>query len=156
MYIPSPQYIITAGLGFLGTLTDRKSTAVSSHGSLHEMGFLPDDLALLTYHLASTVVSGECLDYAVPKCLDDQGNTRCTKPFLAHESTCYNIQWTTDGVLAHTTAEVRDGGSGELVYYADVNGEWIAKKTELVYLDFKPKIIGQENNTVKYEVTTCT
>lgn len=103
----------------------------------------------------SSVTSGKCLDYAVEKCIDSDGNQRCSKPFLVQKSTCYNIEWSTEGALSHTTAEVRDAGSGELVYYRDTNGEWTPKKGELVYIDFKPKIAGQGNKTVEYEVTTC-
>lgn len=51
--------------------------------------------------------------------------------------------------------EVKDSASGEIVYYRDTDGEWTPEKGELVYLDFKPKIVGQGNDTVEYEVTTC-
>ena len=127
MYIPSPQVMITAGLGLANTL----------------------------FNTTSSVVKGEVVDFAIEKCLDADGNQRCSKPFLVTKSTCYDISWNTDGVLAHTTAEVRDAGSDELVFYRDTNGEWTPKKGELVYLDFKPKVIGQGNKTVSYEVTTC-
>jgi len=95
------------------------------------------------------------MDYAVEKCLDPDGNIRCTKPFLVAESTCYNLAWSTDGVLSHTTIEVRDAGSDEIVYYTDVNGEWTPEKGELVYVDFKPKVYGQGNKTVEYDIRTC-
>lgn len=94
-------------------------------------------------------------DYAVETCLDDDGNVRCSKPFLVQKSTCYNIEWSTDGLLSHTTAEVRDAGSDEIVFYRDTNGEWTPKKGELVYLDFKPKVPRTGNDTVDYKVTTC-
>ncbi|KAI1263598.1 hypothetical protein F5Y18DRAFT_122478 [Xylariaceae sp. FL1019] len=126
MYLPSTQSVLTAGLVLTGTL--RKP---------------------------SEVASGKVMDYAVEKCLDDDGNTRCTKPFLVTKSTCYNIEWSTEGKLTHTTAEVRDAGSGEMVYYRDTNGEWNAEKGELVYLDFKPKVPATGNQTVEYKVTTC-
>jgi hypothetical protein len=106
-------------------------------------------------HPASKVASGTILDFAVQKCLDSDGHQRCTKPFLVSQGTCYNIKWKTEGKLTHTTAEVRDAGSGELVYYRDTNGEWNAEKDELVYLDFMPKLPGQGNNTVTYTVKTC-
>lgn len=80
---------------------------------------------------------------------------RCTKPFLVSKSTCYNIEWDTEGKLSHTTVEVRDAGSDELVYYRDTNGEWEPEKGELVYLDFKPKVWRTGNDTVEYKVTTC-
>jgi hypothetical protein len=105
--------------------------------------------------IASTVASGSVLDYAVEKCLDADGNTRCSKPFLVTKSTCYEIEWKTEGVLTHTTAEVRDAGSGEMVYYRDTNGQWTPEKGELVYLDFKPKIVATGNQTVDYTVKTC-
>lgn len=95
------------------------------------------------------------LDYAVESCLDDDGNVRCSKPFLVTKSTCYTLKWRTDGAISHTTVEVRDAGSNEIVYYRDTDGEWTPEKGELVYLDFKPKIPGQGNNTVEYSVKTC-
>ncbi|KAF3012855.1 hypothetical protein G7054_g4149 [Neopestalotiopsis clavispora] len=126
MYIPTTQSVITAGLAMTGFLKD-----------------------------PSTVASGSVLDYAVEKCLDADGNTRCSKPFLVTKSTCYEIEWKTEGVLTHTTAEVRDAGSGEMVYYRDTNGQWTPEKGELVYLDFKPKIVATGNQTVDYTVKTC-
>jgi len=101
------------------------------------------------------ISSGSVLDFAVEKCLDADQNVRCSKPFLVEKSGCYNIEWSTDGTFAHTTAEVKDAASGEMVFYRDTNGEWKPKKGELVYLDFKPKIAGQGNKTVDYKVTTC-
>ncbi|OWZ46727.1 hypothetical protein LQV05_003649 [Cryptococcus neoformans] len=109
----------------------------------------------LTGAYTSTVSSGKILDYVVEKCIDKEGNHRCSKPFPVTKSTCYEIKWTTDGKISHTTAEVRDAGSNEIVFYRDTNGEWTPEKDELVYLDFKPKIWGQGNNTVDYEVITC-
>jgi hypothetical protein len=126
MYLPSTQSVLAAGLALTGTL--RKP---------------------------SEVASGKVLDYAVEKCLDDDGNTRCTPPFLVTKSTCYKIEWSTEGKLTHTTAEIRDAGSNEIVYYRDTNGEWTPDKGELVYMDFKPKIPATGNSTVEYKVTTC-
>lgn len=77
------------------------------------------------------MASGKVLDYAVEKCVDSDGNVRCSKPFLVTKSTCYDIKWSTEGVLSHTTAEVRDAGSGELVYYRDTDGEWTPEKGEV-------------------------
>lgn len=71
------------------------------------------------------------LDFAVEKCVDSDDNTRCTKPFIVTKSTCYHIEWKTDGAISHTTAEVRDAGSDELVYYRDTDGEWTPKKGEV-------------------------
>lgn len=104
MYIPLPsaQSIIVTTLALSSTLT--KPTKVSS---------------------------GTILDYAVEKCLDDDGKVRCSKPFLVAKSTCYNIEWSTEGAVSHTTLEVRDAGSGELVYYRDTNGEWTPEKGEV-------------------------
>ncbi|KAI0376144.1 hypothetical protein F5Y04DRAFT_223512 [Hypomontagnella monticulosa] len=126
MYIPSVQSVLTAGLALTGSLKESR-----------------------------TVVEGDVMDYAVEKCLDGDGNTRCSKPFVVTESTCYQIEWNTEGTFTHTTVEVRDGGSGEIVYYRDTNGEWIPEKGELVYLDFKPKIPATGNQTVHYVVRTC-
>ncbi|KAI1735243.1 hypothetical protein F4680DRAFT_310205 [Xylaria scruposa] len=126
MYIPTAQSVLTAGLALTGTL-----------------------------HKPTEVASGKILDYAVEKCIDADGETRCTAPFLVTKSTCYKLEWSTEGALTHTTAEVRDAGSGELVYYRDTDGEWETEKNELVYLDFKPKVPGTGNNTVEYKVTTC-
>ncbi|KAI0396754.1 hypothetical protein F5Y17DRAFT_58261 [Xylariaceae sp. FL0594] len=127
MYIPSAQSVLTAGLALTGTLVNKPSE----------------------------IISGKVLDYAVEKCKDADGNTRCTKPFLAARSTCYTLSWKTEGALTHTTAEVRDAGSGELVYYRDTDGDWTPDKGELVYLDFKPKVPATGNSTVVYKVTTC-
>ncbi|KAI1358897.1 hypothetical protein F5Y08DRAFT_94552 [Xylaria arbuscula] len=125
MYIPTAQSVLTAGLALTGMRNK-----------------------------PSEVASGKVLDYAVEKCHDGD-NTRCTAPFLVTKSTCYEIEWSTEGALTHTTAEVRDAGSGELVYYRDTNGQWTPSKGELVYMDFKPKIPGTGNSTVEYKVTTC-
>ncbi|WVQ72891.1 hypothetical protein IAR50_002452 [Cryptococcus sp. DSM 104548] len=105
--------------------------------------------------LSGKISSGKILDYAVEKCVDADGNQRCSKPFPVTKSTCYEIKWTTDGKISHTTAEVRDAGSDEIVFYRDTDGEWTSEKNELVYLDFKPKVWGQGNSTVEYEVTSC-
>lgn len=103
----------------------------------------------------SEIAKGSVMDYAVEKCIDHDGNVRCTKPFIVKKATCYNIKWSTDGKLSHTTAEFRDAGSHEIVYYRDTNGEWTPDKGELVYLDFMPKIPKQGNKTVDYVVETC-
>jgi len=105
--------------------------------------------------VAKTISSGKILDYAVEACIDEDHNQRCTKPFLVSGSTCYKMSWKSDGALSHTTAEVRDAGSGELVYYRDTDGEWTPEKGELVYVDFKPKVWGTGNDTVEYRVETC-
>ncbi|RDW78010.1 hypothetical protein BP5796_05862 [Coleophoma crateriformis] len=126
MYIPTAQSILTAGLALTNTL---KGPSEVAHGSV--------------------------MDYAVEKCVDSEGNQRCSKPFLVTKSTCYNIEWSTDGTLSHTTVEVRDAGSDEMVFYRDTNGEWTAEKGELVYLDFKPKVWKTGNDTVEYTVKTC-
>ena len=89
------------------------------------------------------------------KCIDSDGNKRCTTPFLVSKDTCYNLEWKTEGTVSHTTVEVRDAGSDELVYYRDTNGEWKPEKGELVYLDFKPKVWKTGNDTVEYKVTKC-
>lgn len=83
--------------------------------------------------IASEVAHGSILDFAVEKCIDKDGNQRCTKPFLVTKSTCYNIEWSTDGTLSHTTVEVRDAGSDELVYYRDTNGHWTPDKGEVSF-----------------------
>jgi len=126
MIIPTTQSVITAGLALTGTLNK------------------PSDVS-----------SGKILDYAVEKCIDQDGNQRCSKPFLVTKSTCYNFEWSTEGALSHTTVEVRDAGSDEIVYYRDTNGDWTPEKGELVYVDFKPKIWGQGNDTVEYTIETC-
>merc|ERR1711939_386706 len=108
MYIPSAQQILTTGLAMTGCMTLKKGDTVSS---------------------------GKVLDFAVEKCLDSDGNQRCT--------------------ISHTTVEVKDAASGEMVYYRDTNGDWTPEKGELVYLDFKPKVWKTGNDTVEYKVTTC-
>jgi len=127
MYIPQVQSVITAGLAICGMSSTKPKT----------------------------VASGKVLDYAVETCLDSDGNQRCTKPFAVVADNCYMIEWTTDGKFSHTTVEVRDAGSSELVFYRDTNGEYTAEKNELVYLDFKPKVWKTGNDTVEYEVRTC-
>lgn len=101
------------------------------------------------------MAEGKILDFAVEKCIDADGNQRCTKPFLVSASTCYKIEWKSEGTLSHTTVEVRDVKSSEIVYYRDTNGEWTPEKGELVYIDFKPKIWRTGNDTVEYKVETC-
>ncbi|GJN67763.1 hypothetical protein VFPFJ_04320 [Purpureocillium lilacinum] len=126
MYLPNSQKLIAAGLALI-------------------------DLA----NVGDSVVKGKVLDYAVEKCLDSDGNVRCSKPFPVKEGSCYTLEWSTDGKISHTTIEVRDAGSGEMVYYRDTNGDWKPEKNELVYLDFKPKIWKTGNDTVEYEVKKC-
>ncbi|KAI0157926.1 hypothetical protein GGR52DRAFT_576896 [Hypoxylon sp. FL1284] len=126
MYIPSAQSVLTAGLALTGSVSK-----------------------------PNTVSEGSVMDYAVEKCIDGDGNTRCSKPFLVTKSTCYQFEWSTEGALTHTTAEVRDAGSGEMVFYRDTNGDWTPEKGELVYLDFKPKVPATGNQTVHYVVSTC-
>lgn len=126
MYIPGVQSAIVAGMALTGTLSNPTS-----------------------------VSKGKILDFAVEKCIDADGNKRCSTPFLVTKSTCYEIEWSTEGTLSHTTVEVRDAGSDELVYYRDTNGQWTPEKGELVYLDFKPKVWKTGNDTVDYKVTTC-
>ena len=106
------------------------------------------------------------------KCIDGDGNKRCSTPFLVQSDVCYHLEWKTAGAVSHTTVEVRDAGSSEMVYYRDTNGEWTPEKGEvsflgggrgmpanrglqLVYLDFKPKVWKTGNDTVEYEVKTC-
>lgn len=43
------------------------------------------------------------------------------------------MKWSTDGVLSHTTAEVRDAGSNEVVFFRDTDGDWTAEKNEVSY-----------------------
>lgn len=76
------------------------------------------------------------MDYAVEKCKDSEGNTRCSKPFLVSKSTCYQLEWRTEGALTHTTAEIRDIKSGELVFYRDTNGDWTPEKGEVRHLSY--------------------
>ncbi|RAL64924.1 hypothetical protein DID88_001516 [Monilinia fructigena] len=126
MYIPTAQSILTAGLAMTGSLSK-----------------------------TSPISSGHILDYAVESCLDADNNQRCTTPFLVAKNACYKIEWSTNGALSHTTAEARDAGSDELVFYRDTDGEWESEKGELVYLDFKPKVPGTGNHTVEWKVETC-
>lgn len=53
---------------------------------------------------------------------------------MVTKSTCYQIKWSTDGALSHTTAEVRDAGSNEIVYYRDTDGEWTPEKGEVGFV----------------------
>ncbi|KAG8848854.1 hypothetical protein FRB96_000986 [Tulasnella sp. 330] len=130
MIIPSVQNILATGMA----LTGLTSTMTKPH---------------------SVITKGKVLDFAVEECIDKDANQRCTKPFLVSKDTCYQLEWKTDGTLTHTTAEVRDAGSDEIVYYRDTNGEWTPEKGELVYIDFKPKVPATGNSTVYYKVYTC-
>jgi hypothetical protein len=151
MYIPTPQAILTASLAMTGCIQNPNS--LTNTGTFTPQP--PLSLSLLTKPDKSEVASGSILDFAVEKCIDDDGKQRCSKPFLVTKATCYNIEWSTEGTLSHTTVEVRDAGSGEIVFYRDTNGEWTPEKGELVYLDFKPKVWRTGNDTVDYTVTTC-
>merc|ERR1712169_41207 len=73
LHIRSSKQILTTGLAMTGCMTLKKGDTVSS---------------------------GKVLDFAVEKCLDSDGNQRCTKPFLVSKSTCYNIEWSTEGTSA--------------------------------------------------------
>ncbi|KAI1455229.1 hypothetical protein F4805DRAFT_286227 [Annulohypoxylon moriforme] len=126
MYVPTAQSVLAAGLALTGSLRGPR-----------------------------TIASGTVLDYAVETCKDASGHARCTPPFIVAKSTCYRLEWKTEGALTHTTAEVRDAGSGELVFYRDTDGKWTPELGELVYLDFKPKVPATGNQTVSYLVTTC-
>ncbi|KAG9245593.1 hypothetical protein BJ878DRAFT_533809 [Calycina marina] len=101
------------------------------------------------------ISSGSIIDYAVEECIDADLNQRCTTPFKVNADQCYNIKWSTDGAVSHTTVEARDAGSHKIVFYRDTDGEWNPEKGELVYLDFKPKIWKTGNDTVEYTVSTC-
>ena len=125
MYLPNAQSIMTAAVGCLGlssTMTKRMSTFPASHWC-----------HMLTSTTATEVASGKILDFAVEKCIDSDNNQRCSKPFLVTKSTCYDIKWTTEGKLSHTTVEVRDAGSDEIVFYRDTDGEWTPEKGEVSY-----------------------
>lgn len=105
MHLPAVQNVLAAGLAMTGI--------VANKGPLS---------------------SGKVLDYAVESCIDDDGNQRCTKPFLVTKNECLNIQWSTEGTFSHTTVEVRDVKSSEIVFYRDTDGEWEPEKGELVYM----------------------
>jgi hypothetical protein len=92
----------------------------------------------LAHSLASKIASGHVLDYAPGKCIDDNKDVRCTKPFLVTKSTCYEVKWSTDGALSHTTAEFRDAASNEIVYYRDTDGQWTPEKGEVSFLISAP------------------
>lgn len=126
MHIPAPQTILTTILSTTSLLTK-----------------------------PSIIASGSVLDFAVEKCIDADGNQRCTKPFPVVKNHCYNVKWSTEGTFSHTTAEIKDAGSQEMVFYRDTDGEWTPKKSELVYMDFKPKVPNTGNSTVEYEVKEC-
>ena len=81
--------------------------------------------------LANKITHGSITDYAVEKCIDAEGKQRCTRPFKVSKSTCYTIKWSTDGAISHTTAEFRDAGSNEVVFYRDTDGDWTAEKGEV-------------------------
>ncbi|TWU72572.1 hypothetical protein ED733_002125 [Metarhizium rileyi] len=154
MYVPDVQKMATAGLALAGV---QLSTYHRLTLLLLALGLPPyDRLTQDPSRLAGDTVSkGSVLDYAVEKCIDKDGNVRCSKPFPVRKESCYKLEWSTDGTFSHTTVEIRDAGSGEMVYYRDTNGEWKPEKNELVYLDFKPKVWGTGNDTVDYEVKKC-
>ena len=129
MYIPSPHAILTAGLVATGCMSPKTSMK-----RLSLSPFPPSILAKRPDNVASEVASGSILDFAVEKCVDADGNQRCSKPFLVEKATCYNIEWSTEGTLSHTTVEVKDAGSGEMVFYRDTNGEWTPDKSEVSFI----------------------
>jgi hypothetical protein len=98
------------------------------------------------HSLASKIASGHVLDYAPGKCIDDNKDVRCTKPFLVTKSTCYEVKWSTDGALSHTTAEFRDAASNEIVYYRDTDGQWTPEKGEVSFLVLAPAVAGAVGN----------
>lgn len=114
MYIPSAQSVITTGLALCG-MTKRKSPMYLPSPSFSYYLFSPFYHHTNLQIAGKTVSKGEILDFAVEKCIDDDANQRCSKPFLVAESTCYNIEWSTEGAVSHTTVEVKDAGSGEMV-----------------------------------------
>lgn len=128
MYLPNAQSILTAGMALTGTLTKRRYSLSSA---LPQFAAFPVPRLTFFSIIASSVAKGKVLDFAVEKCIDSDGNQRCTKPFLVTKSTCYEIEWSTEGKLSHTTVEVRDAGSDELVYYRDTNGQWTPEKGEV-------------------------
>ncbi|KAK9897759.1 hypothetical protein P389DRAFT_169778 [Cystobasidium minutum MCA 4210] len=127
MYIPFQQ-VFTAGLIGVGVMKNKKGEVISE---------------------------GKVLDYCPKKCVDEDLNQHCTRPILVHKSTCYTIEWSTEGALSHTTAEFRDAKSNEIVYYRDTNGDWTPEKTELVYIDYMPKTPNLCNSTIDYTLKTC-
>jgi len=102
-----------------------------------------------------SISEGKILDFCKEECLDSDMKQHCTAPFLLKKSTCYHFEWKTDATLGHTTMEVRDAKSDEIVYYRDTNGDWTAEKSELVYVDFKPKTPNLCGSTVEYTISTC-
>ena len=145
MYLPSAQSVLTAGLALTGTLTKRASPPPPGR-SRHTTNPPP----------AKEVSSGSIMDYAVEKCLDSDGNQRCTKPFLVSKSTCYDIEWSTDGALSHTTLEVRDSGSHEIVYYRDTNGQWTPDKGEVSLCSGYSPVEGKMGLMREYSLCTLT
>ncbi|CAD6573729.1 MAG: hypothetical protein CYPHOPRED_005208 [Cyphobasidiales sp. Tagirdzhanova-0007] len=101
------------------------------------------------------ISSGSILDYCPKTCVDENLNQHCTAPILLKKSTCYTFEWKTEGALAHTTMEVRDVKSNEIVTYRDTDGDYTAEKAELVYVDFMPKTPNLCNSTVEYTISTC-
>jgi hypothetical protein len=104
--------------------------------------------------VASSVAKGKVMDYAVEKCIDADGNTRCSKPFVVTKSSCYNLEWKTEGALTHTTAEVRDAGSDELVFYRDTNGEWTPEKGEVSSATSSRSLLSSSTATQTRETDT--
>ena len=117
------------------------------------------------------------------RCIDADGNSHCTKPFVIKENQCYSqchlilpllpspspltphvppparptgFEWKTKGnVVSHTTLELREVKDNKnIYYYRDTNGDWTADKGGLFYMDFAPKTIGKDN-LVEYTVRTC-
>lgn len=70
MHIPLVQSVLAAGLALTGSELLKKPAVISE---------------------------GKILDFAVEKCVDADGEQRCTAPFLVVKDTCYNIEWSTEG-----------------------------------------------------------
>jgi len=58
------------------------------------------------------------------------------------------MEWSTEGVVSHTTAEVRDAGSDEIVFYRDTDGEWTPEKGEVSYFALKQPMIAHSSGWV--------
>lgn len=91
---------MASGLALCGALKGRSIAFLSL-----DQDFLKRTLT--THSKGGMVISkGEIMDYAVDACVDEDLNQRCTSPFHVSKNTCYNLEWSAEGLFSHTTAEV--------------------------------------------------
>jgi len=96
MYVPEVQKMATAGLAFASL---RSSTNIFSSQTRH----LTD---MFLGAAGGIVIKGSVLDYVVEKCIDGDGEVRCSKPFPVKMDSCHRLEWSKDDAISHTTVAI--------------------------------------------------